>query len=59
MMVKILDNVVLDVKGSRFQYRTQKLAPGGLIMSSQNDPARECNARDHHCHGDLPSSTRD
>jgi hypothetical protein len=28
-------------------------------VAAQSDSARGCNARDHHCHSDLPSSTHD
>jgi hypothetical protein len=59
MMMEIIDNVVLNRKASRFQNRIQKLAPRGLIMASQSYCSRGCNARDHHRHGDLPSSTYD
>ena len=53
MVIKILDNFVLDIGVARLQHGTQQVAPHGLALARCADSAEGCNPRAHHRHGDL------
>jgi len=57
IVVKILDNFILDVPVSRLQHRAQQVAPDRMVVAPHSNSAQGHNPRADHGHGDLPSLT--
>jgi len=54
MVVKILDNFILDISVGCVQHGTQELVPHGLTLARYADSAQGGNPRAHHRHANLP-----